>query len=136
MAIDPDWEYHYRWPTIINEGILNSVDKLEARDRSLEQYLLGFGLDRDCSVVFEFPFRWEQIVHSPLEAQITMLSERDNALENVVSTSPGNCALNIPFKWSQIWAGLVNAEPWAIACAEENDRAIEDRFKYCDCGGA
>lgn len=134
MPVEPEWEYHFRWAQVIERGIANSVDELDARDTSLEEHLRAFGPDRDCNVTFDFPFRWQQIVESTYDTQIYMLTARDDALMDAIASTEA-CELELPFKWAQLWPGLVNAEGWAVACAEENDRAIEDRFQGCNCGG-
>lgn len=133
MVADPEWEYHYRWVSILERGIANSVAELEARDVSLEEHLRLFGT-ASCSIVFDYPFRWNAIIESPYSTQVAMLQARDDALMDAINYS-GSCPIEIPFKWAQIWEGLVKGEDWALACAEENDRAIEDRFRTCNCGG-
>lgn len=126
MAQSPDFEYQYRWA----EGL--NVEALEARDQALEDHLQdNFGAA--CSVDFEYQYRWSQILGSPLDEQITMLEADMQALEQAVTDS-GGCRLEFPYRWSQFWEGLLAGEPWAIACAEENDRAMEARFGQCTCG--
>lgn len=87
----------------------------------------------NCCIEFEYPYRWDQILaaSSPRE-QIQLLESNMTALESAVTAS-GGCVLEFPYRWDQFWEGLLAGEGWAIACAEENDRAIEYRFGRCTC---
>lgn len=82
---------------------------------------------------FEYPYRWQQIlIQTDVSTQIQMLEERDRALEDFFYRG-GKCPLELPFRWDQIWPGVAAGEAWAVACAEENDRAIEALFANCSC---
>lgn len=83
---------------------------------------------------FNYPYRWQQILtQTSVSTQIQMLEERDRAIENYFFRD-GRCPLEIPYRWDQIWEGILNGEAWAIHCAEENDRAVESLFAACECG--
>lgn len=82
---------------------------------------------------FQYPFRWSQVFEaSSIDEQISLLESRDNTLELFIHLG-GGCALDLPYRWAQLWPGLLAGEEWAIACAEENDRAIESLFGGCSC---
>lgn len=82
---------------------------------------------------FNYPYRWAQLLDKPLEDQISMLETRDSALE-AFFFEDGRCALELPYRWDQIWEGVLAGDSWAISCAEENDRTIEALFARCNCG--
>lgn len=131
MVSVPEWEYTYRWPQIAG-SLTDWVDELEARDQSLEEHLArGYGLST-CFIQFGHQYRWSQILQEPLEVQAELLEANMQALEQAVADA-GGCTLEFPYRWAQFLPGLTEGEDWAIACAEENDRAIEERFNQCTC---
>lgn len=133
MVSVPEWEYTYRWPQIAG-SLTDWVEELEARDQSLEDHLAqGYGLST-CFIQFGHQYRWSQILQEPLEVQAELLEANMQALEQAVADA-GGCTLEFPYRWAQFLPGLTEGEDWAIACAEENDRAIEERFNQCTCGG-
>lgn len=132
MVSVPEWEYTYRWPQLV-DNLADSVSELEARDQSLEDHLRsGYG-SSSCFIDFEYTYRWGQILQQPQDVQIKLLEANMQALEQAV-TDAGGCPLEFPYRWAQFLSGLARGEGWAIACAEENDRAIEARFNECSCG--
>lgn len=127
----PEWEYHYRWAEMAG-SLAEMADELEARDQALEAHLRdGYG-SSTCFIQFEYQYRWAQILAQPQDVQIALLEANMEALEQAV-TDAGGCPLEFPYRWAQFLPGLAEGEDWAIACAEENDRAIEARFNECTC---
>lgn len=132
MVSVPEWEYHYRWAEMAG-SLAEMADELEARDQALEAHLRdGYG-SSTCFIQFEYTYRWADILAQPQDVQIALLEANMQALEDAV-TAAGGCPLEFPYRWAQFLPALAQGEGWAIACAEENDRAIEARFNECSCG--